>query len=162
MDQKTLEGGRFFMTHFSKEAWCNYTLDLLSHNERESMEQHLYECDHCLALYMEIIDEQNENLPIINGDSFTNEVMKQIKFEKLKSEEKMSKKQPRQIKSTLIHYIIATAATLIFMASGLFHYIFTVTSSFEQSSKQSGVSISKQILNKTIHTSKTNGGSKHE
>ncbi|WP_242223802.1 hypothetical protein [Bacillus cereus group sp. BfR-BA-01380] len=150
------------MTHFSKEAWCNYILDLLSNSERESMEQHLYECDHCLALYMEIIDEQNENLPMINDDSFTNEVMEQINFEALESEEKMSKKQPRQIKSTLIHYIIATAATLIFMASGLFHYIFTVTASFEQSSKQSGVSISKQIVNKTIHTTKTNGGSKHE
>ena len=52
-------------------------------NERESMEEHLYECDHCLALYMESIDEQQENLPMINDDSFTNEVMTQIDFETL-------------------------------------------------------------------------------
>ncbi|KEK24644.1 hypothetical protein [Bacillus gaemokensis] len=155
------------MTHFSKKVWRNYTLDLLSDTERESVEQHLYECDHCLTLYMEIIEEQNENLPMMNEDSFTDTVMKQITFEKVESEELTSKKQPNRIKSTLIHYIIATAATVIFMASGLFHYLFSMTSSFEHSSKQSEMSISKQILEKNIYNSKkmdskTNGGLKRE
>ena len=48
--------------------------------------------DHCLALYMESIDEQHENLPMINDDSFTNEVMTQINFETLQSNENI--KQP--------------------------------------------------------------------
>ena len=50
------------MMHYSKEDWRNYTLNVIESNERESMEEHLYECDHCLALYMESIDEQQENL----------------------------------------------------------------------------------------------------
>ena len=50
------------MMHYSKEDWRNYTLDFIESNERESMEEHLYECDRCLALYMESIDEQHENL----------------------------------------------------------------------------------------------------
>lgn len=150
------------MTHFSKEIWQNYTLDLLSDKEREPLEQHLYKCDHCLALYIETIEEHNETLLMLNEDSFTDEVMKKIPSKNIEIEKKTSKQQPNQIKSTLIHYIIATAATLLFMASGLFHYIFTVTSNFEQFPKKSEIPISKQLLNKTIHTSKTNGGSKHE
>ncbi|MDM5154307.1 hypothetical protein QUF88_10800 [Bacillus sp. DX1.1] len=156
------------MTHFSKETWHNYVLDLLSDEERNLAEQHLYECDLCLTHYMEIIEEQNENLPMMHEDSFTDEVMKQITFKNVELEEKEnSKKQTKRLKSTFIHYIIATAATLIFMASGLFHYIFMMTLNFEQSSKQSEVPISKQFLDKTINVtkkidSKTNGGSKHE
>ncbi|MBJ8050674.1 hypothetical protein JDS87_01275 [Bacillus cereus] len=147
------------MMHYSKEDWCNYTLDIISNNERESMEEHLYECEHCLALYMESIDEQNENLPMINDDSFTNEVMTQINFEMLQPNENI---KTNQLKRTIIHYIIATAATIIFMASGLFHYIFTATSNFEKSSNQNETSISQQIVNKTMHTSKKDGGLKHE
>ncbi|WP_459501376.1 hypothetical protein [Bacillus sp. C1] len=147
------------MTHYSKEDWRNYTLDLISNSERDSMEEHLYECEHCLARYMESIDEQTENLPMIHDDSFTNGVMEQINFETLQSDEIIPSKQ---LQRTLIHYIIATAATLIFMVSGLFHYIFAATSNFEKSSKHNETSISQQFLNKTLHTSKTNGGSKHE
>ncbi len=60
--------------------------------KRESMEEHLYECDHCLALYMESIDEQQENLPMINDDSFTNEVMTQINFKTLQPNENIKNK----------------------------------------------------------------------
>ncbi|MGQ0516799.1 hypothetical protein ACT453_40255, partial [Bacillus sp. D-CC] len=83
------------------------------------------ECDHCLALYMESIDEQQENLPMINDDSFTNEVMTQIDFETLQPNENI---KTNSLKRTIVHYIIATAATIIFMVSGLFQYIFTATS----------------------------------
>ncbi len=75
------------------------------------MEEHLYECDHCLTLYMESIDEQHENLPMINDDSFTNEVMTQINFETLQPNENI---KTNSLKRTIIHYIIATAATIIF------------------------------------------------
>ena len=54
----------------------------------------------------------------------------------------------------MIHYIIATAATIIFMVSGLFQYIFTATSNFEKSSKHNESSISQQIVNKSVDTSK--------
>ncbi|HGH7179577.1 hypothetical protein DXB51_25745 [Bacillus cereus] len=147
------------MMHYSKEDWSNYTLDTIANNERESMEEHLYECDHCLALYMESIDEQHENLPMINDDSFTNEVMTQINFETLQPNETI---KTNSLKRTIIHYIIATAATIIFMASGLFQYIFTATSNFEKSSKENETSISQQIVNKAAHTSKQDGGSNHE
>ncbi|MGE7855966.1 hypothetical protein ACQKNI_07345 [Bacillus sp. NPDC094064] len=147
------------MMHYSKEDWRNYTLDTIANNERESMEEHLYECGHCLALYMESIDEQHENLPMINDDSFTNEVMTQIHFETLQPNENI---KTNSLKRTIIHYIIATAATIIFMVSGLFQYIFTATSNFEKSSKENETSISQQIVNKAAHTSKQDGGSKHE
>ncbi|MGE6362658.1 hypothetical protein ACQKD9_02020 [Bacillus paramycoides] len=147
------------MTHYTKEDWSNYTLDLIASNECESMEEHLYECDHCLALYMESIDEQHENLPMINDDSFTNEVMTQINFETLQPIENI---KTNSLKRTIIHYIIATAATIIFMVSGLFHSIFTATSNFEKSSKHNETSISQQIVNKVVDTSKKDGGSKHE
>ncbi|HHT7235750.1 MULTISPECIES: hypothetical protein [Bacillus] len=147
------------MMHYSKEDWHKYTLDVIASNEREFMEEHLYKCDHCLALYMENIDEQHENLPMIIDDSFTNEVIAQINFETLDSNENI---KTNQLKRTIIHYIIATAATIIFMVSGLFHYIFTATSNFEKSSKYNETSISQQLVNKTIHTSKKDGGLKHE
>lgn len=147
------------MMHYSKEDWSNYTLDTIANNERESMEEHLYECDHCLALYMESIDERHENLPMISDDSFTNEVIAQIHFETLQSNENI---KTNQLKRTIIHYIIATAATIIFMVSGLFHYIFTATSNFEKSSKHNETSISQQLVNKAVHPSKKDGGLKHE
>ena len=40
------------------------------------------------------------------------------------------------------------------MVSGLFQYIFTATSNFEKSSKHNESSISQQIVNKSVDTSK--------
>ncbi len=80
---KNIGRRKSFYDALFKEDWRNYTLDFIENNKRESMEEHLYECDHCLTLYMESIDEQHENLPMINDDSFTNEVMTQINFETL-------------------------------------------------------------------------------
>ena len=57
---------------------------------------------------------------MINDDSFTNEVMTQINFETLQPNENI---KTNSLKRTIIHYIIATAATIIFMVSGLFQYI---------------------------------------
>ena len=47
-----------------------------------------------------------------------NEVMTQIHFETLQPNENI---KTNSLKRTIIHYIIATAATIIFMVSGLFH-----------------------------------------
>jgi len=46
--------------------------------------------------------------------------------------------------------LLNNAATIIFMVSGLFQYIFTATSNFEKSSKHNESSISQQIVNKSV------------
>ncbi|WJH36243.1 hypothetical protein N6H14_10525 [Paenibacillus sp. CC-CFT747] len=41
------------MTHYTSEEWADYRENRLPDDERARREEHLYQCDQCLALYME-------------------------------------------------------------------------------------------------------------
>ncbi|KON85595.1 hypothetical protein AF332_01195 [Sporosarcina globispora] len=67
------------MEHFTLEEWRKYVKNELSEPERELYEDHLYLCDHCLEVYLEAMDEEENSMPAMAGeDEFTNLIMAQI------------------------------------------------------------------------------------
>ncbi|MCM3706209.1 MULTISPECIES: hypothetical protein [Cytobacillus] len=67
------------MEHFSSEEWRKYAKNELTEPERELYEDHLYICDQCLEVYLEVMEEEEYSLPEMPGEEdFTNLVMAQI------------------------------------------------------------------------------------
>ncbi|UUZ82559.1 zf-HC2 domain-containing protein [Paenibacillus sp. P26] len=44
------------MSHIGAERWMQYVKDELPPAERERCEEHLLQCDMCLAVYMECLE----------------------------------------------------------------------------------------------------------
>lgn len=87
MDEKALEGGRFFMKHYSYEQWTKYVKNELDGEDKILYEDHLYTCDQCLEVYLTAIEA--EELPdIIDGTAFTDNIMAQLPNENNKQDTK--------------------------------------------------------------------------
>lgn len=133
------------MSHIALGEWKDYARDEMDDNKRTEYEEHLYSCDQCMSLYMEAIETIQDELPSIEGPSlYTNEVMERIPFER-NSVNMTVKKQWYEEK--VFHYVLATAMTLILMASGIFGELLKITTEFERG--QQSASFTENILNKT-------------
>ncbi len=131
------------MRHFSNEEWMSYIDDKLSETTCEELEDHLFSCDQCLAVYMKMIDRQAEELPVIVDSSFTDEIIAEL------PKEKMQKKTLYQ--RTLIHYAVAAAITLTLMTTGFFQSITGVVTTVEASSiSKPGQSVSNALMEKAL------------
>ncbi|RTE09005.1 hypothetical protein [Paenibacillus whitsoniae] len=98
--------------HFEETAWRQYVTDTLPASQRAAMEQHLYRCEACLLLYMACI-EQTEELPVLepaDPQAYLSDILARTTGTKRS-----------WYRSTLLHYGIAAAATLVLVASGFFH-----------------------------------------
>jgi predicted anti-sigma-YlaC factor YlaD len=151
MDAETLEGGGFHMNHISLGEWKNYAKDEINDDKRFLYEQHLYICDQCMDLYMEAIDSIQDEAPAIEDPSnYTNEVMSTIHFEKAKRPMSEKEIKKRWYEEKVFHYVLATAMTLLLMATGVFSGLTNITTQFEKNSKdQQQSSITENVLNKT-------------
>ncbi|NOV04450.1 anti-sigma factor family protein [Paenibacillus planticolens] len=100
------------MKHFDEQAWSQYIHEQLPPSELSEMEQHLYGCDDCLALYMICMEQMTATLPYmdIEEHKYVDDVLART----------MGTKRSRY-RSTMLHYGIAAAATLILVATGFFH-----------------------------------------
>lgn len=115
MDEKTLEGGRLFMSHKSYNTWRLFVKDELSVTDRQLCEEHLYTCDECLQLYLKAMEDIEASIPPLLDHSFTNHVMEQIETKTVSRENDQS-----LFRRKLLHYLIATAMTVMLMGSGIF------------------------------------------
>ncbi|WP_201712714.1 hypothetical protein [Rossellomorea arthrocnemi] len=132
------------MRHIALEEWKMYAKDETDEDMRIEYEEHLYSCDQCMVLYMEAVDAVQEDLPSIEGPSlYTDEVMERIPFEN-SDVRKPSRK--RWYEEKVFHYVLATAMTLILMATGIFSELLKVTSEFEKNRQPS---ITENMLLKT-------------
>ncbi|MGM0829387.1 MAG: hypothetical protein ACQEU4_14300 [Bacillota bacterium] len=132
------------MSHIALEEWKNYVRDEMNDIKRSEYEEHLYSCDQCMSLYMEAIESVQDELPSIEGPSlYTDEVMERIPVE-MNPVVKKVKKQWYEEK--VFHYVLATAMTLILMASGIFGELVKITTDFERNQQPS---FTENILNKT-------------
>ncbi|MDR6883590.1 zf-HC2 domain-containing protein [Bacillus sp. 3255] len=100
------------MKHYDGQAWQSYLDGLLSPQESDEMELHLYRCDECLERYMLCMDLKSDALPVMETDDklFTDAILART----------MGTKRS-WYRSTIVHYGIAAAATLILVATGFFH-----------------------------------------
>lgn len=139
------------MNHYNEQAWKQYVEELLSPNKISEMELHLYQCDECLTIYMTCLDQMETILPIMERD--TQEYMDAIIT-------RTTGTKRSWYHSTMLHYGIAAAATLILVATGFFHGISQelgaagtfkpINSLNTSSSLQTDKPISDQLLNKTL------------
>lgn len=136
------------MKHYKEQAWNSYIEGLLSPHERDEMELHLYRCDDCLERYMLGMELTAAALPVMETDDkhFIDVILSRTIGTKRS-----------WYRSTIVHYGIAAAATLILVATGFFHGLsqeLGPQGAFGQSPPssptQSSGPISDQLLNKTL------------
>jgi hypothetical protein len=149
MDEEALEGGRLFMTHYSLQLWQAYIHG--DEVERDSMDNHLQECDECMGMYVLCLDELQVSLPqLMNPIEFMDRVQGHVQF---KSE--CNSKPPRTIipkrwyTHTWFHYTIAASITLVLVSSGMFNQILDRVSQLTENTEQAEhISVSNQLKNK--------------
>lgn len=108
------------MEHYTKEQWQQFRKEECSQDIYLKMEEHLTECDLCLSVFLELIDEQ-EIVAANNllSPDFAKRVMKKVQGHKY-SANKKKKWFNEKLKSMVVYYMAAASITLIFVGSGLF------------------------------------------
>ncbi|MBU8906410.1 anti-sigma factor family protein [Desertibacillus haloalkaliphilus] len=131
------------MTHYPIEKWKAYVNDELTEYEREEVEQHLYSCDRCLELYMAVIEQEGEDMPVVEDErAFTEAVLQETTVTVKKQ------RKPSIQKKTVIHYVIAASMTLTLMTTGFFEGGIQMVSSVEQTYQHGQIdSFSAEVLN---------------
>jgi anti-sigma factor RsiW len=158
LDEKELEGGRFFMKHYSYDKWLSYVKDEINVKTREEFESHLYTCDQCLEDYLKAVSEHESSLPVLSNETdFTDLVMTEVSKQKEFTEIQPTLKQPIKtnkpfFQQASFHYLIAAAATLLLTFSGVFQSLATYASAVEapQHSKEKKLTVTEGVIDKTF------------
>src|SRR5690625_1095796 len=138
MDEEKLEGGRFFMNHITDEQWLAYVKNELNEKMRSHYDDHLYTCDHCLALYLKAIETVELQHSVITTDEIIQTVNKNVEIKQTQEI-----KEPSFYKKALFHYIVAAAMTLLLMSSGVFSQLIHVVTDIETQDGNRSSMISK-------------------
>jgi len=133
------------MSHITEEEWINYVNNQLPDHVRDKYENHLYDCEHCLNLYLKALAYHENQLPVIeNEEAFTEKIMT-----------KVGKKQPKPVpfyKKATFHYIVAAAATIFLTMTGVFQsissFVDTVQNPVVTQKKES--SFTEGVMNRTF------------
>jgi anti-sigma factor RsiW len=141
------------MKHFTYDEWLKYVKDEINENKREEYESHLYECDQCLEHYLQAVAEHESSLPVLsNESSFTDLVIAEVSKQR-KTEEKPQKSKTKKpfYQQALFHYMLATAATLLLMFSGVFQSLANYAGSVEAPNmKEAKPSVTEGVIDKTF------------
>lgn len=136
------------MTHIAYEEWQMYVKNELTQGHRELVEDHLYSCDQCLELYLQVIAEFETELPDLqNVNGFTERVMMSV--ETKKESEHKSKVIPFY-QTAIFHYILAAAATILLMMSGVFQTITNYSDSVQDPTMEKRTSVTEGMVTKTF------------
>ncbi len=110
------------VNHYSKREWMDYIAGECNPDRSFQLEQHLYQCDHCLRIYMEAAEAQAE-MPEWKG--------MELAIEKIAGKEtKPAAVEPSMMQNGrdrhdsprkwLLPYIAAASATLLLTSAGVF------------------------------------------
>ncbi|TXK76018.1 hypothetical protein [Paenibacillus sp. N3.4] len=126
------------MNHYDEQAWRSYIHEQISAAEMQTMENHLYRCDTCLAVYMACMEQPDTELPLLEVETqgYVNAIIARTTGTKRS-----------WYRSTMLHYGIAAAATLILVATGFFHGL---SQELSTSSLQKEIPVADVWLNKTL------------
>ncbi|CEG26383.1 anti-sigma factor family protein [Bacillus sp. B-jedd] len=142
------------MKHYSLADWLAYIEGEADAHQQAEMEDHLYSCAECLDLYSTGIEINEEHFPGIQNPEFTDYVMQQINFVKGRGEEDgntVSRLIPNEkpyYRNQVFHYIVAAAATLLLMFSGVFQSITAIAGNIDSQTKNR--SYTEGIITKTF------------
>lgn len=130
------------MKHYSYEQWEKYVKDELDENVRGDYDEHLYNCDPCLELYLQVVEEQSNDLPALSDeDEFANLIMTKIQDKK---------KETPFYQKTLFHYGVAVAMTITLMSTGVFQSITKYVDRVQSPVVQREPSVTEGLVNKTF------------
>lgn len=132
------------MRHYRDEEWFMYVKGELAESRREELEDHLYSCDQCLEIYMNLVEAQADELPDIENDHFTNEVVMKLPLKKERQKKSI-------LQSPIFHYGIAAVVTLTLMSTGVFQSMTGIVGTVEASSfSKQKQSVSTSLMEKAL------------
>ncbi|CAM3884316.1 hypothetical protein [Lederbergia lenta] len=138
------------MNHISYEKWFQYAQDKLDEETRTEYENHLYNCDHCLEIYLAAVEASETSMPVLTSStSFTDSVMNQVNETK-KEKPVINKRVKNNRRQTMIHYALAAAMTLILMSTGIFSQLMNVANEFDNPNPKHTESFVSNFLNNSI------------
>ena len=107
------------MKHYDQVEWSLYKKNLLNEKIHQVMEEHLYECDQCLDIFLSLIDENEiEEAGDIISKEFTDDLMMNIK--KLTPINKKKAIKPKLPQDFFIYYTAVASVTILLTAGGVF------------------------------------------
>lgn len=134
------------MNHRSYEEWVRYVNNQLDEKTREHYDTHLFGCDQCLSVYLEVIEAMEQQLPAMNNkEEFTDSLMIKIKQQNPGRENSVSKFYQKPI----FHYVLAAAMTFLLMSTGVFSQLMNIVNDFESNPKQE-TSVVEGFVNHTV------------
>lgn len=105
--------------HYDYVEWLLYKNKELPVDTLEEMEEHLYNCEICLDIFLSLIDEKEiKAVGNIIPEDFTNNVMANISGKKIK---KLPAKKENKIFNYQFGYYVAVASVTIFLTLGGFY-----------------------------------------
>ncbi|NLY46272.1 MAG: hypothetical protein GX053_09845 [Tissierella sp.] len=107
------------MKHYDYIEWLLYKTKSLSEEKLDEMEEHLYNCDICMDIFLSLIDEEEMELASdIVPENFTSDVMNSISKDKIKTIKPKMDKKPFNYQ---FMYYVAVASVTIFLTMGGFY-----------------------------------------
>lgn len=107
------------MKHYDYVEWLLYKNKALSTEMLEEMEEHLYNCDICMDIFLSLIDEKEvEDVRNIMPDDFTVKVINNISKTKVK---RFESKPTKKVFNIQFGYYAAVASVTIVLTLGGFY-----------------------------------------
>ncbi|WP_285768663.1 hypothetical protein [Peribacillus sp. SI8-4] len=139
------------MNHVSRDGWVAYLADEIPEYLKIEYENHLYSCDECLSIYMEVLETEEASVVSISDD-LADSVMKEIKREKGDAEEEATHiRKENSLRTIARHYLIAAGFTILLMAGGVFQSLTEYVDSVETTSVKETKSLTDGLINKTFN-----------
>ncbi|PWA10353.1 hypothetical protein DCC39_11610 [Pueribacillus theae] len=138
------------MSHFQYEDWMNYVEEKIDEKARATYENHLYDCSQCLELYIKAVEAHEQSFPNIIDENFTNSVIEKIPLKDHNAKPRVNNRKSL-FQSSVFHYFIAAAITLMLMSSGLFAQLTQIASNFEEKvEKEHHQPLTEELMKKTL------------
>jgi len=108
--------------HFGTKEWELYKKGFYTAKQLDEMEEHLYECNHCLEIFLSLIeDEETRSANQKISQDFDEKVMGSVrKIPKHRPHRKCLHKSASTANKLITYYLAAAMVTIMLMSAGFF------------------------------------------
>lgn len=107
------------MKHYDYIEWLLYKNMMLPDEKLEEMEQHLYNCNTCMEIFLSLIDEkEEEKASNVISDDFTSKIINNIP--KAKKDKQKTKQRKKVFNYQFGYYAAVASVTIILTLSGFY------------------------------------------
>ena len=107
------------MKHYDHMEWLLYKNEVLSKEQHDTMEEHLFNCDDCMEVFLSLIDESEIAAAgnVISKD-FNNKIIEKISKDKVKKLNPVNKK--KLFNYQFGYYVAIASVTILLTLSGFY------------------------------------------